>query len=112
HLLEFQRPTEFHAYEYDDEMYYSTNRRLDFGVTRNHRMIVRRWDEAKRTLSDEYTEQRADELGWYVGMMAAPAGHIGTILDQVTVEGDRSYDGNDFIALLALLVADGYAGGS
>jgi hypothetical protein len=111
-LMEFQLPTEHHAYEYNDEMYYSGNRRLDFGVTRNHRMLVRKWDEAKRTLSDEYIFQRADQLGWYVGMMHAPAGFIGTELVELGVEGDRLYDGDDFLALLAVIVSDGYAGGS
>src|SRR5260370_4181316 len=61
-MMEFQAPTERHAYEYKDEMFHSTNRRLDFGVTRNHRMLVRRWDDNKKTLSDEYTFQRADEI--------------------------------------------------
>lgn len=112
HLMEFQAPTERHAYEYNDEMYYSTNRRLDFGVTRNHRMIVRKWDERLRTLSPFYTEQRADQLGWYVGMMDAPRGFIGTDLVELAVDGDRHYDGDDFLAMLSLVCSDGYAGGS
>lgn len=111
-FLEFQAPTEGHAYEYDDELYHSTNRRIDFGVTRNHRMLVRKWDESKRTLSNDYSFQRADGLGWYVGLMAAPKGWIGTDLVEVEVPGDRRYDGDDFLAMLAMIVADGYAGGS
>lgn len=108
HRMEFQAATEWHAYEYNDEMYYSTNRRLDFGVTRNHRMIVRKWDERLRTLSPFYTEQRADSLGWYTGMMAAPSGFVGTDLGRLLIEGDREYDGDDLIALLSLITSDGY----
>lgn len=108
-LMEFQAPTERHAYEYRDEMFYSTNRRLDFGVTRNHRMFVRKWDEQKRTLSNQYTMQRADQLGWYVGMMPAPRGFIGTELVEVAIPDDRSYDGDDFLAMISLIVSDGYA---
>lgn len=111
-MMEFQQATEWHAYEYDDEAYYSTNRRLDFGVTRNHRMLVRKWDERARTLSPFYSEARADELGWYVGMMPAPSGFIGTELKRLAIDGDRDYDGDDFIAMVSLIVSDGYAGGS
>lgn len=111
HIMEFQAPTERHAYEYNDEMYYSSNRRLDFGVTRNHRMLVRKWDESKRTLSQRYTEQRADSLGWYVGMMPAPIGHLGINLEQLSIDGDRAYSGDDFLALISLICSDGYAAG-
>jgi hypothetical protein len=111
-FMEFQAPTERHAYEYKDEMYYSSNRRLDFGVTRNHRMLVRKWDEKKRTLSDNYSFQRADQLGWYVGMMHAPSGFVGTDFVELSIEDDRSYDGDDFLALMALVASDGFVGGS
>lgn len=112
-LMEFQAPTEWHAYEYDDEIYGSTNRRLDFAVTRNHRMLVRKWDEKHRTLSSAYTFQRADQLGWYVGMMHAPSGFVGTDIVEVMPEGElRTYDGDDFLALVAAVCSCGYAGGS
>lgn len=107
--MEFQAPFERHVYEYDGEMVHSTNRRLDFGVTPDHRMMVRKWDEAKRTLSDEYTFQRAGEIGWYAGFMNAPRGWLGTELVEVEVPGDRRYDGDDFVALLSLIVSDGFA---
>ncbi len=107
--LEFQAPFERHVHEYDGEMVYSTNRRLDFGVTPDHRMMVRKWDESQRALSELYTFQRAGSLGWYAGFMHAPAGWVGTELVEVEVPGDRRYDGDDFIALLSLIVSDGFA---
>jgi hypothetical protein len=112
HAMEFQAATEWHASEYRGETYHSTNRRLDFGVTNYHRMYVRKWDESRRTLSDHYSFQTADSLGWYVGMLAAPSGWRGTEMVEVEVPGGPRFDGDDFIALLALLVSDGYAGGS
>ncbi len=112
HRLEFQEATEWHAKEYRGETYHSTNRRIDFGVTNYHRMYVRKWDEAKRTLSSNYSFQLASELGWYVGLLAAPSGWLGTELVEVEVPGDRRYDGDDFLSLLALITSDGYAGGS
>lgn len=108
-MMEFQTPLQRHAYEYDGEMIHSTNRRLDFGVTPEHRMLVRKWDEAARTLSGQYTFQPAGKIGWYAGMMHAPSGWLGTELVEVEVPGDRRYDGDDFIALLSLIVSDGFA---
>lgn len=112
HAMEFQQPFERHVYEYDGPMIYSTNRRLDFGVTPDHQMYVRKWNERRRTLSNEYSFVRASDLGWYAGMLAAPSGQIGTEIVEVEIPGDRRYNGDDFMALISLIVSDGYAGGS
>jgi hypothetical protein len=109
HALEFQAPLERHVYEYDGPMVYSTNRRLDFGVTPDHQMYVRKWDEARRTLSDRYSFVRAADIGWYSGLLPAPSGQIGTELVEVEIPGDRRYDGDDFLAMLGLVVSDGFA---
>jgi hypothetical protein len=111
-LLEFQAPLARQVFDYKGEMVYSTNRRVDFGVTPNHRMYVRKWDERLRTLSPSYSFVEAKDLGWYAGLMHAPAGHIGTEFVRVGVPGDREYAGDDFLALMGLLVSDGYAGGT
>lgn len=110
--MEYQAPFERHVYDYDGPMVYSTNRRVDFGVTPDHQMYVRKWDERKRALSDSYSFVRAGDLGWYTGLMPAPRGWLGTEIVEVEVPGDRRYDGDDFFALLGLIVSDGYAGGS
>lgn len=112
HAMEFQKPFQRHVYEYDGPMVYSTNRRIDFGVTPDHQMYVRKWDESKRTLSDKYSFVKAGDLGWYAGLMHAPRGWTGIDLVEVEVPGDRRYDGDDFIAMLALIISDGYAGGA
>ena len=112
HALEFQAPIEKHVYEYKGPMIYSTNRRLDFGVTPDHQMYVRKWNEQARTLSSDYSFVRAGDLGWYSGFMHAPSGQIGTDFVEIEVPSDRRYDGDDFIAILGLIVSDGYAGGS
>lgn len=112
HAMEFQTPFERHVYEYDGPMLYSTNRRIDFGVTPDHEMYVRKWDESRRTLSDSYSFVRAGDLGWYSGLLAAPTGCIGTELVELEIPDDRRYDGDDLVMLLGLIVSDGYAGGS
>jgi hypothetical protein len=112
HRLEYQAPFERHVYDYDGPMVYGTNRRVDFGVTPDHQMYVRKWDEAKRTLSSKYSFVRAGDIGWYAGLLHAPSGWAGTELVELEIPGDRRYDGDDLIALLGLIVSDGFAGGS
>src|SRR6185436_9364435 len=82
------------------------------GVTPGHQMYVRKWDEAKRTLSDSYSFVQAKDIGWYAGLLSSPSGQIGTDLVEVEIPGDRRYDGDDLLAMLALIVSDGYVGGT
>lgn len=112
HRMEYQVPFERHVYEYDGPVVGSTNRRLDFAVTPDHQMYVRKWDERERTLSDRYSFVRAADLGWYAGFMHAPSGWLGTDVVELEVPGDRRYDGDDFVALLGLVASDGFAGGT
>ena len=112
HMLEFQKSLKNHVIEHDGEMVYSTNRRIDFGVTPDHRMYLRKWDEKARTLSDDYSFTLAKDIGWYAGLLDAPSGFVGTGLKKIEIEGDRVYDGDDFMALLGLITSDGYAGGA
>ena len=109
HALEYQVPFEKHVYEYDGEIIYSTNGKLDFGVTPDHQMYLRKWDERKRKLSDNYSFVRANDIGWYAGLLGAPTGHQGTEIVEVEVPVDRRYDGDDFFALLGVIVSDGFA---
>ncbi len=112
HAMEFQAPFDRTVKEYDGPMVHSTNRRLNFAVTPNHGMYVRKWDEKLRTLSSNYSFVKAAEIGWYAGMLPAPSGCVGTELVELEIPGDRRYDGDDLVAMLALVVSDGYAGGS
>lgn len=111
-FLEFQEPLALQVFEHDGPVIYSTHRSANFAVTPNHRMLVRKWDERHRTLANRYTFQRAEDLGWYFGLPPATTGFVGTDLRRVAVDGDREYDGDDFLALIALVVSDGYAGGT
>lgn len=112
HELEFQTPTAVQKLWHDGDMVYCINSKLDFAVTPNHRMWLRKWNESERTLSSEYSFILAKDIGWYAGVMAAGKGHKGAELDVVNIPGDRSYNADDFIALLGLVISYGYAGGS
>lgn len=111
-MLEFQPCLQKHVYQHHGEMIYSTNRSIDFGVTPDHRMLVREWNEQKRSLSNKYTFKRAKDLGWYFGLPHSTIGHYGTEFLKLKIEGDREYSGDDFIQLLSLIISDGYAGTS
>lgn len=109
--LEYQTPSHVHACEYRGEMIHSTNGRVPFSVTPEHRMLVRRWDEGARTLRPGYEFVQAKDLGWYSGLIGAPSGHAGVGIKEVEIDG-RTFSGDDFFALLALVISDGYAGSS
>jgi hypothetical protein len=111
HAMEYQLPFEKHIYDYDGEMIFSTNKSVDFGVTPDHQMYVRKWDERRRKLSDQYSFVRAGDLGWYSGLLSAPSGWLGTDIVELEVPDDRRYDGDDFFAMLGLIISDGFAGG-
>ncbi len=110
-MLEFQPPLQRHVYNYAGPLHYADHQSLDFALTPNHRLYVRKWNEAKRTLNDHYEFVEASKLGWYAGLPHATTGWLGTELKELGV-GDRYYSGDDFLALVALVVSDGWAGGS
>lgn len=109
-LLEYQQPIAVHELPHDGFMVNSTNKRVKFSVTPNHRMFVRKWSEKDRTLSDHYTFQEAGSLGWYAGLLHAPSGHKGIYIKEMEIVGDRSYRGDDFVEIVSLIVSDGYVG--
>jgi hypothetical protein len=109
--LEFQSPLARHVYDYDGPLYYSDNQSVDFAVTPNHRMYVRKWDESRRELSDKYCFVEAQKLGWYAGLPHATSGWAGTELERLGV-GDHVYQGDDFLSLVAAVVSCGWVGGS
>ena len=111
-LLEFQTPLQKHVYDYDGELICSGNRSVDFAVTGNHRMFVRRWNERQRMLTNHYEFIEASKLGWYVGLPHSTLGVIGTELVNVAIDGDRQYEGDDFAEFLGVIASDGWAGNS
>lgn len=108
--MEFQWPTAFHAYEYNGEMISVDRRGLTFCVTPNHRMMVRNWNEQQRRIVDEFCFREVSNVGWYGKMLASPTGFHGDGLAKVTI-GNKTYSGDDFVALVALVLSDGWISG-
>ena len=111
-MLEFQAPIQRHEYEYDGEICYSTHKRLDFAVTPDHGMLVKRRVGRDRAFESGYSIMRAGELRDIYKLPHATSGFIGTELVEVGVPGGRTYDGDDFVQLVSYIVADGYAAGA
>lgn len=110
--MEFQKPLQRQVFEYSGEMIYSTNRRIDFGVTPNHRMLVNKFNVNTGRLNNHFEFVEAKDMGWYCGLPHAPKGFLGLNIEKLSVPNDREYTGDDFVALLGLIISDGYAGGT
>lgn len=111
-LMEYQFPTHFHQYEYNGEVYKIDHASLNFTLTPNHRMFVRKWNERVRTLRDDYQFVEMKDIGWYCGLPASTSGSVGTDIKAVSFPGSTlQLSGDDFVALVSIIVSDGYAGG-
>ncbi len=67
--LFFERPARLVRLPFQGEMICGRSQTMDFKVTPDHKMLVRKWDEGLRTLSSGYTFVDAKDLGWYSGLM-------------------------------------------
>ncbi len=68
--LVFVRPKTIFRIPYNGPMLLVEKRNINFCVTPDHNMLVRKWDEGSRTLSSTYSFVPAKDLGWYVGLMS------------------------------------------
>jgi C1A family cysteine protease len=68
--LIYEMPTRLISFDYDGDLIIGKNSTsLDFAVTPDHKMLVRKWNQSKRTLNDHYEFVPAKDLGWYCGLM-------------------------------------------
>ena len=63
-------PNKIIKYKYNGYMVYGKNQHtLDFMVTPNHNMLVRKWNDKTRKLDKNYNLVEAKDLGWYCGLI-------------------------------------------
>jgi hypothetical protein len=115
-LLEFQAPLALKRREHDGPMAFSNHKRLDFGLTPNHRIFHRPY-----VIPHPYTPGSAgygpfqfsavDSLPTRCLIPGATTGFIGTEVLDLAI-GDRAWTGTDFLRLLGLIVSDGWVGGA
>jgi len=67
--LIYECPAKAISYYYEGDMYSVKHRHLNFNVTPDHIMLVRKWNEQKRELDKKYTTVPISKIGWYSGLM-------------------------------------------
>ena len=67
--LIYEFPTRIIRLPYAGDMICGQHSNLDFRVTPDHMMLVRKWNESQRTLSDNYEFIMAKDIGWYAGLL-------------------------------------------
>lgn len=106
--LQYQQAVNIVDKEYQGKLYKSNNQSLDFALTPNHRMYVRKWNEKERTLSGDYSFVTVENLGWYSGLLQAPDSFKEfDALGGFSVGGTQ-VDLDDFCAFLGILLSDGW----
>lgn len=88
--LTYERPTRVVQLPWNGDIYRVSNERHDFAVTGDHKMLVRRWDEAARTLGEDYEFVDMKDLGWYVGLLVGVE-HVGTRRETYVIPGIPDY---------------------
>jgi intein/homing endonuclease len=65
----FEFPLRLVRFPYTGKVYCIDNQSLNFKVTPDHNMLVRKWDERKRTLDTVYQLTPIKDIGWYSGLV-------------------------------------------
>lgn len=67
--LYFEQPTNIISYHFQWNMFFGKHNKLNFMVTPNHKMLVKRWDSKNNKLSNSFEFVEAQELWWYSWFM-------------------------------------------
>lgn len=67
--LSYERPTRMVAIPFKGELVRCQQRFLDFAVTPDHKMLVRKWDQRRATLAETFQFVDAGDLGWLSGLL-------------------------------------------
>jgi hypothetical protein len=105
--LEYQKPLKLHKYEFAGDLYHCTNIHLDFAITPEHRMFVRKFDNVKKIMSDKFGFVRVMNLGWYSGLLSSPSGFDGKFIKNIKI-GDKDIAGDDLLKFFGIFLSDGW----
>lgn len=114
--LIYENPSNVFEIQYDGDLYYSNRKNLDFAVTPDHKMLVRKWNEANRKLNNNYEFIHAKDLGWYSGLMCKIK-HEGKKTEHFVIPGikaqrilqrsDRYIDAATWMEFIGIFLAEG-----
>jgi hypothetical protein len=112
----FVVPERLVSFEYKGPMFYVDRENLNFCVTPDHKMFVRRWDESKRTLSSTYQLTQMKNIGWYSGLMSS-AKTDNSEIETISIDGvdhkrkhyrtDKVVPANLWLNFLGFYLAEG-----
>src|SRR4030042_1572661 len=105
--IEYHPPTNYFEYDYEGDMYHCSKKGLDFLVTPNHNIYCKKWDGSKRTLSDKPSFVRADQLGWYSGLLRT--GKWKGKDQECFIIDEKQIPIDDWLWFLGIYVAEGCA---
>jgi hypothetical protein len=105
-------------FDYTGPMYCAESRTKNFAVTPDHKMLVRKWSEADRTLEADFNLVNMDKVGWYSGLMCNLNYQGETTSEFYTLPGtdnatrseqraDRDLAMVDWLHLLGIYLAEG-----
>ena len=115
--LIFEYPKRLIEIDYSGDMYYGSHKFLDFAVTPDHKMVVRKWNSQTANLNNAYDAIDAKDMGWYQGLMSKVDYHGVVKYDKYTISGvdhkhklqrsDLNLDVNDWLKFLGIYLAEG-----
>jgi intein/homing endonuclease len=100
-MLEYQKPTEIHVYDWNDDLIHFRTDRIDFACTPNHRMLYQKRD------SDKWIVDTADKVSDRVKFRKRVNWLGGEVPENVIV-GDNEISVDQYVALMAYYVTEGY----
>jgi len=114
--LIFEHPVNIIKERYIGEMILGQHQSLNFMVTPNHKMVIRKWNEQERKLSANYSFVDADKLGWCAGLRTEFYQNK-NIVGPIILEEEKISNGNilprieidmyDWVQLLGIYLAEG-----
>ena len=115
--LIFENPITITSYDYNGILYKSNHKHLDFAVTPNHKMLIRKWNENEKTLSDKYELIEIQNIGWYSGLLNNIKNSGEKNISKYIIKGiehkhisqrsDRIFSINHWLEFLGIFVAEG-----
>lgn len=115
--LIFEHPINIMKYHYIGDLIIGKHESLDFAVTPNHKMVIRKYIKSLRRLDANYTFTNAQDIGWYSGLCNKFYQNK-EMSDNVILEAELVDNGNilpeveismeDWVQFLGMYLADGW----
>lgn len=86
--LIFEKPSRLIKIPFNGDLYYCEHQHINFAVTPDHQMLIRKWNETNRTLNEKYELVSMKDIGWYAGLMSTVKySGYGINQDWITLKG-------------------------